>query len=661
MEPQNVENGPIQETKTLKARIISGSVVLLSGSGLATVVSFAYNVAVARMLGPGAFGNATAVYTLLILISAVTLSFQIVAAKVVAQQNSPEGQYAAYRDFHRASWVCGIAVACLLVLFRGEISAYLNLPSPILVDLLAIGAAFYVPLGSRRGYIQGTCGFGRLATNLVLEGAVRLGGSLVLILLGTGVRGVIAANAAAVAAAYFAAVPVGVTRVDSRLHFSLMLRESLQALVFFAGQVLINNCGIVLVKHFFLSREAGLYAAVAMVGRVIFTFAQAVPNTMFPIVAGTTEEERKNLGVITTSLLLVLGIGGALALVLRFAPAGVWTMFFGREFAIGGKYGLPYLMALFAITTVIYCLSIVLITYEMAYKIANTNWVQLAFSGIIVAAICRFHSSLREVIWVQLFLMIILFVIVAIPFLLNSLSSADQKLPTAAGQPIRVLRRISENEVIAEFLRSDFQNPAFREYQETLLGLVANPNLEDESENAKRRALLFLRHRSLWKELPKGTQWYEVELRPADLNKIRVFPRAHWRKLAGGNFSILEVAEQMRAHAATTDGAFASKIQAIRDRLIREENGFGAVLLIGVSENEPLTILDGNHRLMAAIMASPAGLQKLRFLCGLSPRMANCCWYNTNLTTLFRYGRNVVTHIARDPEAELMRLLQSPG
>lgn len=656
-----MENGPIQETKTLKARIISGSVVLLSGSGLATVVSFAYNVAVARMLGAGAFGNATAVYTLLIIISAVTFSFQIVAAKFVAQQNSPEGQYAAYRDFHRASWVCGIAVACLLVMLRGEISSYLNLPSPVLVDLLAIGAAFYVPLGSRRGFIQGTCGFGRFATNLVLEGGVRLGGSLTLILLGMGVRGVIAANAAAVAVAYFAAAPRGAHRIPSGLRLSQMFGESLQAMAFFAGQVLINNCGIVLVKHFFVSREAGLYAAVAMVGRVIFTFAQAVPNTMFPIVAGTTEEERKNLGVITTSLLLVLGIGGSLALALRFAPAGVWTMFFGHEFAIAGRYGLPYLMALFAITTVIYCLSVVLITYEMAFKIANTNWVQLAFSGLIVAAICRFHSSLREVIWVQFIAMVVLFVVVAVPFLLNSLAKSSKAEPQAAAQPLRVIRPVSEDEVIAAFLRSDFQNPAFREYQDTLLSLVNAPNLEDKSDNAKRRALLFLRHRSLWKELPAHTEWYEIEIRPEDLGQIRVFPRAHWRKLADGNFSILDVAQQMRENPTTADHAFASKIAAIRDRLLQEEDGLGAVLLIGVSLTEPLTILDGNHRLMAAIHASPAGLQKLRFLCGLSPRMGSCCWYNTNLTTLFRYGRNALTHIARDPEAELMRLLQIPG
>ena len=54
--------------------------------------------------------------------------------------------------------------------------------------------------------------------------------------------------------------------VPSELHIPDAFREALQAIVFFAGQVLINNCDIVLVKHFFPSTEAGLYAAVALVG-----------------------------------------------------------------------------------------------------------------------------------------------------------------------------------------------------------------------------------------------------------------------------------------------------------------------------------------------------------------------------------------------------------
>lgn len=659
--PQNVLSSANTESKTLQARVLSGSFVLLTGSGLVTGINFAYNIAVARFLGPTGFGHATAVYTLLILISAVTLSFQIVSAKVVAQQSSLEGKSTAYRGFHRSAWKCGITIAFLLLLLQKTIASYLNLPSPILVVLLAVGVAFYVPLGSRRGFIQGAYGFDRLATNLVLEGLVRLGGSLLFIGLGFGVRGVIAANAAGVAVAYLAAAPKLATAVPNELHVPDAFREALQAIVFFAGQVLINNCDIVVVKHFFPPTSAGLYAAVALVGRVVFAFSSAVINTMFPVMAGTRSEQRKDHSVLVTSLLLVLGIGSVVGLGLRLAPAGIWTTLFGSQFAIAGRYGLPYLLALYAATTVLYCLSVVIIAYEMSYKIANTSWLQLAFSGVLIAGICRYHSSLQEVIWIQFVLMLALLIVLAVPFLWRTLISPEDVRIQLSARRIRIIRRVSEDEVVAEFLKSDFENVAFEDYKESLRELVMNPRLEDAGENAKRRALLFIRHLPLWRELPRGTEWFEVEIRPADLGQIRVFPRAMWRKLARGNFALTEVAERIRAYRghdiAVT--AFLAKIAALRDWLGRDAKAPGAVLLIGLNESEPLTVLDGNHRLVAATLTSAAAMQKLRFLCGLSPKMTECCWYETNLATLCRYGANRLTNLIHDPQAELDRLLQS--
>jgi hypothetical protein len=501
----------------------------------------------------------------------------------------------------------------------------------------------------------------RLATNLVIEGACRLVGSVVLIKLGYGADGVIAANAMAMAVAYLASMPRLTGKAPNPLHSGYAVREIGHAMVFFAGQVLINNCDIVLVKHFFEPKEAGVYAAVAMVGRVIFSFSQAVVNSMFPLVAGTREEERKDLKVIATSLLLVVGTGSVLAIALGLMPPSIWARFFGSGFQIAGPYNVSYLLAMYALTTIIYCLSVVIITFEMSYKIANTSWVQLAFSGVVIVAICFFHGSLHEVIMVQLILMCALLVFVALPFLVNSLSSPAGFLQAGTFRPVRLLRRVPEDMAIAEFLRSDFQSAAFRDYHESLQGIVQKPNLEDAGENAKRRALLFLRHLALWKELPNDTQWYEGEFDPADLSQIRVFPRAQWRKLASGNFSINEIAEAMRTKRDLVDAQFLGKIAAIGEKWHEDEPGFTAVLLIGVNENEPLTILDGNHRLVSAMLATPSELKKVRFLCGLSPRMTECCWYNTNFVTLFRYGKNVLGNVVRNPETELARLLQNPG
>ena len=647
----------VPRRKTLQARIVSGSIVLLSGSGLNTAINLAYNIAVARYLGPKGFGHATVIYTILVLLSAITLAIQLIATKIIARQETPEAKSAVYRLFHRASWVCGIVTALSLVAFKSGIADYLNLPASSLVSIIAIGAAFYVPLGARRGFVQGTCGFRNLAANLVTEQAVRLIGSLALIALGWGLYGVIAANSAAIAIAYYT-IRVKLTgRGPVPIRFSNAAHETFQAAIFFAGQMIINNGGIVLVNHFFLAREAGYYAAVAMVGRVIFSFSQAVVNSTFPLVAGTTNEERRDLRVIATSLLLVLGVGAAISVALCIAPAELWTHLFGADFAIAGKYNLPYLLALYALATVIYSLAGVIITFEMSYKIANTSWVQLGFSGVLLGAICLFHSSLREVVLVQLVLMILLFMFIAVPFLINSLTDPKDILSEEACRPLHLIRRISEDAAIAEFLKSDFHVPAFREYHQKFSDVVMNPNFGDPEENAKRRALFFIRHSYLWREIPQDTEWYEVEITPADLASVRMFPRAQWRKVARGRFSSLQIAEGMRKRADQLDAAFVSKIHAIGRRFDAEDPGLGAVILIGTSEARPLTVIDGNHRLMAAIVRSPETVKKLRFICGLSPRMTECCWYRTNLITLFRYAKNVLTHSSRNPAAELARLL----
>jgi len=41
--------------------------------------------------------------------------------------------------------------------------------------------------------------------------------------------------------------------------------------------------------------------------------------------------------------------------------------------------------------------------------------------------------------------------------------------------------------------------------------------------------------------------------------------------------------------------------------------------------------------------------------------MTDCCWYNTNFVTLFKYAKNVLANVVRNPESELARLLQTPG
>ena len=651
--PVAQEIPPQPRAKTLKSQLLGGSLTLLAGSGLVGVTNLIYNVATARLLGPTGFAHATSVYTLLMLMSAITLSFQVVCAKYVAKKTSEEDRASVFATLHQRAWVAGIALGIVLFLFRDVLAGYLNLPDPVLISLLAIGTAFYIPLGVRRGYIQGSHAFGPLALNFMLEGLVRLVGVFVLIPLGLGVKGAVLASVLAVVVSYFTAIPSpSVTSFGFR-GIAISFREGLQAIVFFSGQTIINNFDIVLVKHFFPPGEAGLYAAVALVGRLVNMCAWSVVNTMFPVSAGANSEENEGSPVLFTSLALVFGILSVLIFGLWLVPSFLWRGLFGAHFEMGNHGGLAALLILYAITAGIYSLSSVIITYEMSRKIANTSWVQLAFGGALALGITVFHHTLRQVILVQLLLMIMLLFLLIVPLVRRHMSPEVLRIYSS----LRMLRPLTEEDVIAYFLKSEFHHPEFKGHRGEFEHLVNDPDLKSPRENALRRALLFLRRGAMWRELPSDTRWFEVELTAEDLARIRFFPRAQWRRVAQGSFYLSEVVERIRLKLEDSeeDDRFFRKLRLL-SASVQETLVNPTVLLIGVDEKGPLTILDGNHRMAAAMLAeSPAVLARFRFICGFSPQMIRCCWYNTNVNTLWRYLKNLIRYVSYDPETDIGR------
>jgi len=637
--------------KTMKSQILGGTLTLLAGSGLVGIANLVSNVVTARLLGPVGFAHATAVYTILMLLSCITLAFQVVSAKYIARNPSADDRVSVFVSLHRRAWMAGISIGFLLFIFAKPLTNYLNLPDPFLISLLALGAAFYIPLGVRRGYIQGVHAFRPLAVNFMLEGLVRLGGLTLLIEMGMGVRGAVLSSTLAIIVCYFAALP-SPGLVSLRRHgVPISFREGLQAIVFFSGQTVINNIDIVLVKHFFPPAEAGFYAAIALVGRLVNMCAWSVVNTMFPVSAGANNDDEHGHPVLMTSLMLVFGILSVLIFGLWMVPSFLWKVLFGAQFGLGNYGALAPLLILYAVTTGIYSLSSVIITYEMSRKIANTSFLQLAFSGAVAVGVYMLHQSLRQVIMVQLVLMAGLLLLLIIPLLRPRMST---KALSTGG--FRVLRSLSDDEVMAEFLKSEFHHSEFDEYRTQFDYVVKNPDFTSERENAVRKALLFLRRGPMWRELPNDTKWFEVELSPEDLARIRFFPRAQWRKMASGSFYLTDVVQRIRAKLeSSAHGEFFDKLRLL-SYSVQEDLVNPSVLLIGIDDKEPLTILDGNHRMAAAMLAQPGfSYSRLRFICGLSPNMRRCCWYYTNFNTLLRYFKNLVRHLSYDAESDIDR------
>jgi hypothetical protein len=168
------------------------------------------------------------------------------------------------------------------------------------------------------------------------------------------------------------------------------------------------------VKHFFRPTDAGLYAAIALVGRLLYFGAWSVVSAMFPVSA-ERESQAASRSMLAIPLLLVTGMSIVFVLILATFPAFIFQLLFGSQFHVD-LGGLNLLLSMNAAATGVYAIAVVLITYEMSRCIANTGWLQLVVSGLIVLGITWFHSTLLEVIVVQQVLRILLLVAVAFPF-----------------------------------------------------------------------------------------------------------------------------------------------------------------------------------------------------------------------------------------------------
>ena len=201
------------------------------------------------------------------------------------------------------------------------------------------------------------------------------------------------------------------------------------------------------------------------------------------------------------------------------------------------------------------------------------------------------------------------------------------------------IRPVAEAEVLAEFLKGEFHQKEYHADRHSYERLVMQPNLLDENENRLRRELLYRRHRYTWNELPQDVRWFQAELDLTDVKRIRVFPRGHWPKMTtGSNFGISDIAQHIRERKFDPD--VANDVTAIHAITYahRDQPDTSAVLLIGVDEDRPLTILEGNHRMIAAALISVERLTAFTIYVGLSSSMTECFWYQNTLENKLRYA-----------------------
>ena len=138
--------------------------------------------------------------------------------------------------------------------------------------------------------------------------------------------------------------------------------------------------------------------------------------------------------------------------------------------------------------------------------------------------------------------------------------------------------------------------------------LIAEPDLDDAAQNERRLHLLCTRRGRLLQQVPKDTEWYEVRyLERRHLHQLRAINHRHWRSAADDGNELLKVAKRMRV------------------RLLLPPPEWAPPILWGHTRKGPLTILEGNTRLVAYAAIHRQLRLRVRVYVGLSAEP--CCWH----------------------------------
>jgi len=383
--------------------LFSGSLVMVGGSLGVNAINYLYHLLMGRILGPVNYGILASIFSILYMVSIVPQSTSFTIVKFISSSKSKDEAATIYSSVNKFIFWFSIAVSLLIVLFSTSISRFLKIENNILIVLVAPILFFSLITLVNQASSQGLLRFlGVVIPNLV-SAVVKLVVGLLFIYLGLSVLGAIWAVVLGSLLAFWVSLPYvrNLTKIKVNTVYDLKpiltyaFPVLLQALAFTS----LFTTDVILVKHFFSPHDAGIYAALSTLGKIIFFASSPITATMFPIVSGKKAKGENYIRIFTLSLMATLAVSLAVVVFYSFFP----------NIAIGILYGKAYLQA----STQLIWMGFFILLYSLAYLLINfvlslgkTKIVVLpAITALLqIVGISIWHNSLLQIIQVSLIL-----------------------------------------------------------------------------------------------------------------------------------------------------------------------------------------------------------------------------------------------------------------
>ncbi len=397
-------------TQQLKARITPEqffmiSVFIVNGG------NYLYNLILGRLLGPKAFSDAAILITLLLVLSFVAMTFQLAVAKfTVIFESSVLNRF--IKTCYRYAVSFGLALGTGIVVFAKELQSVFQTESSIMFVVFGIAVPVYFIMSVRRGELQGEKDFTNLSITYQLEMFSRLAITF-LLLMTFGITSSIAVSIG-IGISFVAGV-FPLKKKENKKYPSIQLsaKDKRAVLSFFIltacyelTQIICNNSDILLVKHYFPAQEAGLYASLALIGRVVYFV-----TWMFVMLLLPTVVDKKKKGEDTKPVLLKYT-----GYIILLASIIVGCTFLFPEFSVNLLFGEAYvsiapLLGWYALATSFFAVSNIFAYYFLSLDHYKPIGIAAVMGIMQIVLVALFHENLFQVVLMQVIAMGILLVL----------------------------------------------------------------------------------------------------------------------------------------------------------------------------------------------------------------------------------------------------------
>lgn len=373
--------------------------------------NYLYNLILGRVLGPTQFADAAVLITFLLVLSFIAMTFQLVTAKFsVLFENELFKNFIA-KVYKQAFWV-GLFLGILIIAFASNLQAVFNTTSSTMFVIFGCGVPLYFLMSVNRGAFQGKKAYKSLSITYQGEMLSRLLVTLGIILVFNIKTSAVIAIGILISFV-FGLFPFKAKQISFKKSEPLEITYSKQIKNFFLltafyelTQIIINNSDILLVKHYFESYEAGLYASLALIGRIVYFIAWMFVMLLLPAVVELKKEGKETASILFKYVGYIAGISIVIVLGCLLLPELIINILFGEQYL-----AMAPLLWKYAIATSMFAISNIFAYYYLSLD----KYIPVIISGVFgmlqMLLVVFYHDNLEQVVLMQIIAMALLLVI----------------------------------------------------------------------------------------------------------------------------------------------------------------------------------------------------------------------------------------------------------